>query len=460
VRAAHNKADFLRTSGECGVANTMIDLGEMPRNRESVAEAGTPRPPVPYRPVLGALTILLIALLTGGAHRGPQRPPVVIPGRLSDSTFVDGGRLFVVSVTAPVLGSDVLNRTVSAYTLPGAKLVSRTSVAVAGSVSGVFTVGDTMLVTYQVDSTNGQVTVAVNEGTAKALWRRQVGVIAVSAAAGVALVTVGDDSGGLGDGWWSVVDLKTGVPRWSLRQPPSGSVAEFGYANGFPRYFVTTTRDGHVETRDALTGAVASTGVIPQLGPDGYVSTMVWSSEDLLMVVDGASGVTAYDLPGLTLRWHSDVDLSQSWTQTGCGVVICAFRPQRGMTTIDPATGRELWESDRWSYAEPAGRYLAATALDQSIYQSQLWMLDPLTGQVHGNLGPWQGLAVDGEDALTYAMYEVPGKYTRWYGALDPDRLQVRILGSADRVSGDCHISNGALICRLVDASIAVWPLR
>jgi len=435
----------------------MIDLGEVPRSRQRPAETATPRPPVPYRPVLGALSILLIVLLAGAVHRGPQRPPVVIPGRLSDATFVDHGRLFVVGIGPDLLGADVHNKIISRYALPDAKLVSRTLVEVSGPVSSVVGAGNTLLVTYQVDATSGQGTVAVTEGTGTVLWRRPAGVVAVSAAAGVALVTV-EYGGGPPDGGWSVVDVQTGEPRWSLRQPLNGYAADFGYVNGCPRYFVIATSDGHVETRDALTGAVTSAGAIPPLGPNGHVSTVAWSVDDLLLVVDGRAGVTAYTLPGLTRRWHSDVDLSQSWTQAGCGVVICAYRPQRGVTALDPATGRQLWDSDRWSYAEPTGRYLAATT--EAVDQPSLTLLDPLTGQVHGDLGAWQGLGVDGETTLTYAMYQVLGQDTRWYGVLDPDRLRVHILGSADRVSGDCHISTGALICRLVDASVGVWQLR
>jgi hypothetical protein len=77
---------------------------------------------------------------------------------------------------------------------------------------------------------------------------------------------------------------------------------------------------------------------------------------------------------------------------------------------------------------------------------------------VLGNFGRWQGLGTDDDYHLTYAMYQE--KYVVWYGELEPDRLHVRILGSAARVSGDCHVSTGALICRLVDASVGVWRLR
>ena len=46
-----------------------------------------------------------------------------------------------------------------------------------------------------------------------------------------------------------------------------------------------------------------------------------------------------------------------------------------------------------------------------------------------------------------------------WYGLLDPAELAVRVLGSADRVSGECRASTGVMICRLIDASVAVYRL-
>jgi hypothetical protein len=57
-------------------------------------------------------------------------------------------------------------------------------------------------------------------------------------------------------------------------------------------------------------------------------------------------------------------------------------------------------------------------------------------------------------------MRLVPGEDVLWYGVLDPARRTVQIIGSADRISGDCQSSAGAMICRLVDASVAVYRLR
>ena len=103
----------------------LIELGEITRAPE-VPVTGA-RPEVSYRVLLGVLSLVLVLLLGGGPYRRPQEPPMVIPARLGDATFIDGDRLFVVSAGRPVLRSDMLDRVVSAYTLPEGRLASRTT---------------------------------------------------------------------------------------------------------------------------------------------------------------------------------------------------------------------------------------------------------------------------------------------------------------------------------------------
>ena len=43
---------------------------------------------------------------------------------------------------------------------------------------------------------------------------------------------------------------------------------------------------------------------------------------------------------------------------------------------------------------------------------------------------------------------------------IDPATRQAIVLGAGDRVSNGCQTTGAVLLCRLVDASIAVWPLR
>jgi hypothetical protein len=436
------------------VTNTMIDLGDVRREEpEPVAAA---RPPVPWRALLGALSLLLVALLAGGTPQPSSRPPVVIPARLGDETFIDGERLFVVGAGPQPADRSVQNKLVSAYTLPGGRLLSQTVVAVVGPVSNVLEAGDTIVVSYQTDAGGSQATVAVTAGGNQALWRRPNGLVGASGTAGVALISSG--YGAQNEAVFSAVDLHTGVLRWSVRQPADGYTMVSGPIDEYPQWFVTAHANGVLEARDALTGELTATRRAAPLDPN--TNSVIWTVGTMAIIGGQTGGVTAYGLPGLTPIWHTDVDLSQTWMQDGCGAVLCAFRPQQGVVVLDPATGHLLWSSDRWAYAVPAGKYLVAAPLNPSIDDPSYWVLDPRTGRVVGDFGNWDTVASDTVPDQLYGIYKVPGQNTIIYGVLDPDRRTARILGSGTGVFGNCQASADALICRLVDASVAIWRLR
>jgi hypothetical protein len=101
-----------------------------------------------------------------------------------------------------------------------------------------------------------------------------------------------------------------------------------------------------------------------------------------------------------------------------------------------------------------AGDFLLASSESPGI-----WVLDPATGTPLGNFGAWQALGPAGNGRI-YGKIEVPGENRIFYGVLDPATRRIRILGGGERVSGDCSATGDALVCRLVDASVAVWRLR
>jgi len=332
----------------------VIDLGEVPRTSRTEPAAAAA---VPWRAVLAAVSLLLTGLLAGATPRVPAAPPVVIPARLADTTYVDGDRLFVAGTGDLSDGSALSKREIRGYRLPDARPAGRTTVAAAGAVVDVRQDGDTLVVAYQLDSSGIQAVVAQT------------------------------------------------VP-----------------------------------------------------GLAGRATGLNWPVGDLFLIDTGGPGLDGYRLPGLEHAWRTTADLSQSWMQSGCGRLICTFHRQRGMTVLDPADGRLLWRSDRWMYAEPSGRYLLATSGDQDSDVPPLWVLDPATGRVLGDFGRWQGLGPAGH-GLLYGKRDATGEHQVWYALLDPATRGVRVLGSADRVSGGCETAAGTLICRLVDASVAVWRL-
>jgi hypothetical protein len=193
----------------------VIDLGELASaGRPQVRAAAAARPPDLYRRVLFAITIVLAALLSGAAHIGPPAPPLIIPARLGDTTFVVGDRLFVVTGGPESPGGSMQKKIISTYALPAGALLSQTTVAVTGAIYDVAAAADTVLVSYQVSSFGAETTVAVAAGTDRAIWRRPARLLGVSPPDG--LVVLRENSPGFGPLHWYGVDL---AAQWVPPRP-------------------------------------------------------------------------------------------------------------------------------------------------------------------------------------------------------------------------------------------------
>lgn len=388
--------------------------------------------PLPCRSILAALVVVLVGLLGGAEHRGPPRAPVVLPARLGEDAFLVGGRLFIVG-----------HGVATAYRLPDGKQLGRTPIAVPGSVMQLVPAGDRLLVLYQVES-GFQAVTAVAEGSGRQLWHRNAALMAISVADG--LVLFGDEH------TYSAVDLATGALRWQLPRPADGYIAEAGAVDGYPRWLLQGSGSGRLAVHDARTGGLLAATSVPVHGRQA--NGLVWPVGDYFLAESAAAGFDAYHLPDLSRAWHTTTDLWQNWAQVDCGPVVCGFNEQRGMVALDPADGRELWRSDRWVDVEPRGRYLVATAADQG----GVWVLDPATGRELGGFGDWRALGAPGRGTV-YGTLDLHDGYRLLYGVLDPVTRRARVLGSADKVSGGCEVGAGVLMCRLVDASVALWRL-
>jgi hypothetical protein len=436
------------------VGDAVIDLGEVPapgRERTPVV-AVTTRRPVPYRAVLGGLAALLVAMSTGAAHRGPPPPPTVIDARLGDTMIVGVDRMFVVGGGPAAAHWKII----SEYALPDGDLVSRTQVALPGAVFDVASAGNVLLVSYQADTAGAEATVALVPGGDRALWRRPSRLLAVSAPDG--LVLLRENSPDLGGVDWHGIDLATGAVRWSLRQPVRGFTTTADAPDGFPRRLVSATDTGELEVRDTATGAVLATAAVPVRRRPAGADVPVWSTGDLVLV-GTLDGTTAYTLPGLTERWRSPVDLAGRWVQEGCAA-ICALSWQGGLRVLDRATGRELWADDRWNYVDQIGPDLVATDNTGAGRSPGVSVVDPGTGRLRGTLGAWQPVGGRLPDGTVHGVREELADDTIWYARLDPRTLSVRVLGRAERVSGDCRITAHVLVCRRIDATVGIWRLK
>jgi hypothetical protein len=351
----------------------------------------------------------------------------------------------------------VQNRIISTYGLPSGKLLSLTSVTVSGAIFDVTSVGDTMLVSFQVDTVGAEATVALRAGTGTAVWRRPSRLLGLSAADG--LVLLRENSPQFGNLHWYGIDLTTGDVRWQLEQPVGGYITETGFTGGFPGTLVVVDAAGHVEIRDSRTGRVTSSGTIAV--PSDWTSRGIalWPDGDLILVGDHSSA-TAYALPGLTPRWRTPVDLYASYIGPTCGDAVCFFSPRTGgMLVVDRLTGQRRWSSDRWSYADQIGPYLLAGGDAPAGGSNTLSVVDTRTGQVRGDFGRWQSIGPPDADGTVVALRTQPADDTVFYARLDPVRLTTDVLGVGDHISGDCQTTDDVLVCRRTDASVGIWPL-
>jgi len=440
------------------VGDVLIDLGEIaPRGRQETAPATARRRPLSYRAALAALTLLLIAPLTASVHRTPPVPPVTVEARLGDMTYVTGDRLFVVSAGPGPFATAVQTKIVSEYGLPGGDLLSRTTVAVFGAIFNVAAAGSVILVSYQVDTLGADATVALTAGTDRALWRLPSRLLAVSEADG--LVLLRENSPQYGRLSWQGVDLMTGNVRWSMQQPVRGFTTEAGYTEGFPQMLVTATTGGDIEVRDTISGAVTAKAKVPVRHQQTGTDVPVWPAGDLVLV-GAPEGTTAYTLPGLVQRWHSSADLAGRWVQPDCVTLICSLNWQGGVLALDRVTGTQRWADPRWNYADQAGQYLLASENSGGRRDPVVVVLDPADGRVLGDFGPWHTIGPARPDGLVFGLHEQVLDDTVFYAVLDPATRGVRVLGAAADVSGDCQTTGEVLVCRRIDASVAIWQLK
>ncbi|MFI7544504.1 hypothetical protein [Actinoplanes sp. NPDC049599] len=436
------------------MGDVLIDLGEQHGRLPSETVASLDRPHR-FRGILASLTAVLLAGLGGAAVTRAPVAPVLVAARLGDTMFVEQSRLYVVGGNRDPQGAAIQHKIVSMYALPGGELLAHTTVAVTGAIFQVTSVAETVLVSYQVDTVGAEATVALQAGTDRALWRAPARLLSVSAADG--LVLLRENSPRFGDLHWYGLDLATGRTRWSLEQPLQGYTTEAGYRAGFPRRLITATTAGHIEVRDTVSGTLLVEGDVTARPGWSRRGITVWPTGDLVLV-GGLGGITAYTLAGLSPRWHSGLELSGRWVQD-CVNAICVFGYRGGVQVLDPGTGQVRWAADRWTMAAEAGSYLLVSGNQGLEGRYPLAVVEPVSGVVHGDFGAWRAAGPPRADGTVVGLRQRIGDDVVFYALLDPVTLAVRVLGTATTVSGDCQATTEVLVCRRIDAGVAIWPL-
>ncbi|WP_433791643.1 PQQ-binding-like beta-propeller repeat protein [Actinoplanes sp. CA-252034] len=438
--------------------DALIDLGEVPSGGPGEPEAALPRPPWPYRWILGPLTVLL-AVLLGGGGPPPQPPPgpVVLPITLGDGIRVGDARLYVIGQAQPI-GTVIRTYVIQAYDLPEVTPADSYRVTVSGDVYSVADAGNgVLLISYNDNEWAVPGLMAVRPGDGEPIWRRPAALFGLSGDRGTALIQE-ETAPTRPDNRivWRAVDPRTGSARWSIEQPVDGQMAITPFSGtGLPARLSVVHGDGRVEVHDVLTGAVDGGFRLPRpLGED----SVVWVAGGLLIVGYGADETIAYDERTLAERWRHDGRMmpANGYAQS-CEPMVCVAEIQEGFTGYDPATGRRLWQAEGYDSSEVIGDHVLIAHASQT--EPALAVLDPSTGRTDAVPGSWTsgGPGPSPGTAYVYRLQQVG--YELRYGVLDLATGRVRVLGHAERIAGDCQFTAGVLICRRLDSSIAIWRL-
>jgi hypothetical protein len=457
--AAHNQGHS-PAAEEDGVDDVMIDLGVLPA-ATTPAQGAARRRPRSTRPTLLAFAVLAVLLLAGPVHLAAPPGPTVIPARLGDALYYVRDRLYVVSnAGGPVAGlaGRRQEKVISTYVLPAAKLLSRVQVSVTGAITRVEAVADVVLVSQQVDTVGAETTVAFATDTGRPRWQRASRLVATAPSGRLALLVDNGAATGPGPINWFGVDAATGATRWSQAEPVNGTTEAVWGPGEFPSRLVTATTAGRVEVYDPQSGRVTATATVPAPAEWRRRGLNIWLVGDLVLL-GGRGGITAYGLNDLRARWHSPVDLTEVFVLPVCGEAICLFGRFGGVQMIDPATGRQRWGDAQWAAVQQVGAFLLANGDESPPGPAKQAVLDPATGRRVGALGPWQPVGDPSPAGTIVGLREQLSDRRVWFAELDPGRLSVRVLGSAEPVSGECNALLGVLVCRRIDASIGIWQL-
>lgn len=438
--------------------DVVIDLGELPHEPQRRVRPASFRSPRPFRPLLTAFAVALTTMMTS-AVRPPAVPvPASIPARLGDTLFSARDRFFVV--TAPDEGTtgQVQNRIISVYALPTPTLLSRTPVTTIGPIMKVAAIDDILLVSQQVEMVGGQVTTALVAGSGRVLWQHPARLISASPSGRLALLLDSGAGARRGPLRWYGVEPATGVALWSQEAPISGSTDLVYGVGDTPSRLVSATVDGELQVRDAETGQVTASAVVPVPAEWRIHGLNIWIAGDL-MLLGGRSGITAYDLADLHARWSSRVDLMEAFVLPACGDAICLFGRFGGLQVIDPGTGRPRWGAERWAVAQRVGPYLLTAGRERPNVRQSLIVVDPASGHERGSFGTWRPIGEPLPDGRIIGVRERLSESRVWYAVLEPRTLTVRLLGVAEPVTGGCQVITVVLVCRRLDSSVGVWPL-
>ncbi|BCB87874.1 outer membrane protein assembly factor BamB family protein [Phytohabitans suffuscus] len=431
-------------------AASVIELGEI-RHGQDTAVPEPARTPVRWRLAWALAGLAVVATTLGPAL--PEAAPLTeatIPARLGDTAFPVGERFYVVTSPRAVPATQ---RTITAYSLPGATRLWQAPLPLDGALRGVAAVGGQMLVSTQPELVEQVESVSIREATGQIMWRRRALLEGVTPGGRVLLWTSpdGTPTASTGRETLEAVDPVSGAVLWTYRVP-TGSWLSYRYSGQAPTHVVTLLPSGTVEVREVEDGRVLAAADLLPARPPNIPASYVQFAADLVLVREGPMAV-AYGLDRLDRRWSAAIDLANEYVAPGCGDQLCVMGHTGGVRVVDAATGRMLWADPSRTFVSPAGDYLVARTYDRE----GLTVLDRATGREVKRLGDWVMIAPPSAGGELIAMRTDLETSRAWLARVDPATGGARYFGVVSGVTTDCEVRSGAILCRRLDASVGVW---
>ncbi|MFC4068071.1 outer membrane protein assembly factor BamB family protein [Actinoplanes subglobosus] len=429
-------------------------------------------PPWRYRPLGVALAVVMVLTLAGAAPRGGTfwRPLGLIPAEAGAEAAIQiaGGRVFTLVLAGRSRTLTAWDPQPSPHRLWSAEVPISATFDPANGVFGavrVRRIGDLLLVGAGLSST------VLDADTGAIRWTTGNRITPVRD--GLAVLTdrifrpgtlYDQESGDPGMLYFSAdgqphveppvrtevrgLDLATGTVLWTAT--PGGSVTAEPAGGDGPAAVLITASD-RLSLVDGRTGAVLrETGLPQEAGAGPGTSDVVG---DVALIGYPEAGLQAgYDVRTLDRLWVRD--LHTDGGPDTCTGLLCAAG-DREVQVLDRRTGRVAWSAP--SEAELAVRD-GAVLLTPAGDDGPGLLVDTTTGAPRADLTGWDG-EVEGFGAHALLLWRDEKGGGRAFGAVLPGATEVRYLGAADGLDGDCGGDDRYVVCRDV-RGLRVWAYR
>jgi outer membrane protein assembly factor BamB len=396
--------------------------------------------------ILGVLITVLLTLTAAGPAPRTMRPILAAGGTAAAAFTLGPDALYTAAYGADRAGESGIRR----YALPGGEQLWAT--ALPRLVQNLTLDGGVLL----ARSGSAPLMTFLDAADGTVLWHlEEPDAAMVTMSGGRALLRFDLENGGAE---LRLVSARTGATIWQRTFNEVGEILNDDLFADDPDRIVALGADGHVTTLGFADGSVLGEGELGVRLPDElngntqatFVGVTV--SGDQLYVsrrAGGKASLSAYRLPELTRRWHTEG--GPTGFVRDCGPVLC-ISDTRWVSALDPSDGSVRWSDPTWSNAFAQGNGLLLAYDQQENPESAI--LDARTGTVRRKLGR---TLVAGRLELREDS-KVIGR--TWVAVADQADGTVRTVGSL-RTSAPyrCEASGEYLACPTTVGPTTVWRI-